>query len=460
MDFNVEKYNEDIIRETRNLVRIKSVKEPGKKGAPFGDGIRKSLDYTLDLCNKLGFKTKYLDGYLGYAEYGQGDDLVAILVHLDVVPEGNGWTKEPYGGEVIDGKMYGRGVNDDKGAAISSIYALKSIMDSGLKMNKRFRIIFGCDEEQGWEDIRYYLDHEEKPTCGFSPDGPFPIVNTEKGILRLKLKKDIGSQDSSNIRVISLVGGDRPNMVPEEATCLLKINKYTNSVKTYLNNFTEHNLEITENEDGISIRTKGKSAHGSEPYLGVNAIVKMISILTNLEDIDEDLYSFLNFIDSYIGSDVKGEKFKIDFQDEVSGFLTLNPGVLNYDGKSVHVTLDIRYPVTFKGDYIVSKITEKALKNNIEVELLEDKEPLFIDEDNPLIQKLKNAYERVTGNKAELISLKGGTYARAIDNAVAFGPIMPGKEDTAHQEDEYLEIDDLLISARIYAQAIYELNNN
>ncbi|MBG0763749.1 MAG: M20/M25/M40 family metallo-hydrolase, partial [Tissierellales bacterium] len=150
MDFNVEKYNEDIIRETRNLVRIKSVKEPGKKGAPFGDGIRKSLDYTLDLCNKLGFKTKNLDGYLGYAEYGQGDDLVAILVHLDVVPEGNGWTKEPYGGEVIDGKMYGRGVNDDKGAAISSIYALKSIMDSGLKMNKRFRIIFGCDEEQGW----------------------------------------------------------------------------------------------------------------------------------------------------------------------------------------------------------------------------------------------------------------------------------------------------------------------
>jgi succinyl-diaminopimelate desuccinylase len=186
----------------------------------------------------------------------------------------------------------------------------------------------------------------------------------------------------------------------------------------------------------------------------------MISILTNLKDIDEDLYSFLNFIDSYIGSDVKGEKFKIDFQDEVSGLLTLNLGVLNYDGKSVHVTLDIRYPVTFQGDYIVSKITEKALKNNIKVELLEDKEPLFIDEDNPLIQKLKNAYERVTGNKAELISLKGGTYARAIDNAVAFGPIMPGKEDTAHQEDEYLEIDDLLISAKIYAQAVYELNNN
>ncbi len=460
MNFDVEKYNEDIIRETRNLVKIKSVKEPGNKRAPFGKGIRKNLDYILNLCDNLGFKTKNLDGYIGYAEYGEGEELVAILVHLDVVPEGGGWTKDPYGGEIIEGKMYGRGVNDDKGAAVSSIYALKSIMDSGLKMNKRFRIIFGCDEEQGWEDIRYYLQNDEMPTCGFSPDGPFPIVNSEKGILRLELRKDLDEKDNSEIDIISLEGGERPNMVPEEAICLLKTNKYTKRVKTYLNSLEIENIDFSEKQEGLLIETKGKSAHGSEPYLGENAVIKMIDILINLKDIDKDLYNYIKFIKEYIGTEVKGESLGINFEDEISGFLTLNLGIIKYDKKSISSTLDIRYPVTFKEKDIVEKINKISSKNEVELVVLEDKEPLYIEEENPLIKKLAKAYEEITKQKAELISLKGGTYARAIENAVAFGPILPGKEDTAHQKDEYLEIEDLLISGRIYAQAIYELNKN
>jgi len=454
----VDKLRRSIILGTQELVNIKSVKEDGQKNAPFGPGIRKCLDRTLELCEELGFKTKDLDGYAGFCEYGQGDEMVAILVHLDVVPEGTGWTVEPFQSIEKDGRLYGRGSNDDKGAAVASIYALKAIKDSGIQMNKRFRIIFGCDEESGWDCMDYYLKNEEMPSCGFSPDGPFPIVNREKGILRIHLNKKMNIE---NNRIISLNGGQRPNMVPESCQCTIKANnQIIEDIKNYKEDNKDDKFEINIQDDLVHLKAFGLSAHGSEPYLGKNAVIKMLKLLNGIEDLDSSQGEFINFIVKYIGDELYGKSLDINHNDELSGDLTLNLGIFNLDEVQAKATLDIRYPVTAKGEHIINKIKEKADKYSIDVEVMEDKAPLYVSEDNPLIEKLSRAYETVMNEKAQLISLNGGTYSRAIKNCVAFGPLMPNKEDTAHQKDEYIEVEDLINSAKIYAQAIYELNKN
>ncbi len=216
----IDKKTDEIIKSTRELVRIKSVlEEPGDKGKPFGDGIREALDRSLEMGEGLGLRVKNLDGYAGYLEMGKGNGLAGILTHIDVVPEGSGWEYPPYSGEVISGKLYGRGSVDDKGPTVASMYALYAVMASGLPVRKRARLIIGTDEENKARGIKYYLEKEEKPIHGFSPDAMFPIINAEKGILRIELTCGYEkAAESGDIVLNVLTGGARINMVPDYAS--------------------------------------------------------------------------------------------------------------------------------------------------------------------------------------------------------------------------------------------------
>lgn len=188
----VENKKDEIINSTKELVKIKSVfKETNNSIKPFGEGIYKALDYTLKLGKRLGLKSDNVDGYAGYLEIGEGREMIGVLCHIDVVPEGPGWDYPPYKAQIHDGKLFGRGTLDDKGPTIASIFALKVIRESGLPVSKRARVIIGIDEETQARGIKYYLKNMEKPLCGFSPDAEFPVIFAEKGILRFRLTKKL-----------------------------------------------------------------------------------------------------------------------------------------------------------------------------------------------------------------------------------------------------------------------------
>ncbi|MCG0276560.1 MAG: Sapep family Mn(2+)-dependent dipeptidase, partial [Thermosediminibacteraceae bacterium] len=177
------KLNEEpLIKSVCEIIKIRSVEDAPAPGKPFGEGVARALEYALDLSRSFGFRTKNLDNYIGWAEWGEGAEMVGILVHLDVVPEGSGWTYPPFGGEIHDGKIYGRGAVDNKGPAMAALYALKTLKDAGVKFKRRVRVIFGTNEESGMKCIKYYLEHDEEPTMAFSPDAEYPIINGEKGI--------------------------------------------------------------------------------------------------------------------------------------------------------------------------------------------------------------------------------------------------------------------------------------
>jgi len=461
----VDSMKDDMIRATQELIRFKSLETTPDPGAPFGKEMKDCLDKTLEICSSLGMRTQNFDGYAGHAEYGEGDEIIGILVHVDVVPEGTGWTHDPYGGEVFNDRIYGRGTIDDKGPAVAAIYGLKAVMESGEKFNRRVRVIVGCDEESGrWACMKHYFKHAEMPMCGFSPDADFPIINSEKGILIFNLEKEFGKNEEScceGLKIKRIHGGSKVNMVPDYCECELEMKKdFTDRIQKtvdYMKDKLNAKLELVIEGSKCIIKSYGISAHGSTPEKGINAISQLISCVCKLPLCVSEQTAYINFLDEHIGMEVDGKSFGVAMSDEVSGKLAFNLGTMELTEEKGSIGINIRYPVTKTRNDVYDIIKEKTAAAGITVMEGSEKDPLYVPADNSMIKALQKVYEDVTGQKAELISIGGGTYARAIKNAVAFGPLFPGKEETAHQKDEYIEIEDLVKSAKIYAEAIYEL---
>lgn len=458
----IEGYKEDIVKSTCELVSIKSVETEPEEWKPFGTGVNDALQYYLDLAQKMGFETKNVDGYAGHVEYGDGEDIIGVLVHLDVVPEGDGWTHPPYGGEIHDNRIYGRGTIDNKGPAIASLYGLKAIKDMGIKLNKKIRIIAGLDEESGWECMKHYFESEEKPVCGFSPDAEFPIINSEMGILIFKMRMPFKESGKSGVAVKSIEGGNRPNMVPDYCEAVLEVVDVSAAAEIVrvLASFTEetgYDINMEKEGNKIILKSLGVSAHGSTPEKGKNAITQLIMFLNVLDLGEGDVAQYIGTLVRKIGTELDGKSLGIDFEDKVSGKLVFNLGQIKVNDTEGEVVINIRYPISYTADRIVSKLDKALDDTGVEVIDVSDNSPLYVDEDNFLIQKLMKVYEEEMGQEARLLSIGGGTYARAIDNAVAFGPLFPGQPELAHQKDEYIDIDHLIKITKIYQKAMCEL---
>lgn len=461
----VDSMKDDIIKSTQELVKIRSLESKPEPDAPFGREIKVCLDKALDICSSLGMKTENFGGYAGHAEYGEGEESIGILVHMDVVPEGSGWSHDPYGGEVVDGRIYGRGTSDDKGPAVAAIYGLKAVMESGEKFNRRVRIIIGCDEESGrWACMNHYFQHNEMPICGFSPDADFPIINSEKGILIFHLEKKFEKAEECScgaLVVKRIEGGNKVNMVPDYCECELEMKRdYVDRIQKtveYLKQKENAKLEAEFKGESCIIKSFGISAHGSTPEKGVNAISQLIHCICKLPLRVSEQTAYINFLDEHIGMETDGTSFGVAMSDEVSGKLVFNLGTINVTEEKGSIGINVRYPVTKTSSNVYDAIREKIAPADIKLVVGDGKDPLYVPADNFMVKALQKVYEDVTGEKAVLISIGGGTYARAIKNAVAFGPLFPGREETAHQKDEYMEVEDLIKSTKIYAEAIYEL---
>jgi len=446
-----------LIEATSEIIKIRSVKGNPLPGMPFGEGPAKALNYALNLAKSFGLETKNLDNYAGWAQWGQGDELLGILVHLDVVPEGSGWSHPPYGGEIHHGKLYGRGALDDKGPAMAALFALKALKDAGVKFSRRVRVIFGTDEESGCECMDYYLQHDEAPTMGFSPDANYPIINGEKGILNFSFATSFdGAKANNGAELLSFKGGHRPNMVPDFAEA--RISGDMNEIKAAIDGAkatVPGNFEVEQQGDEIVIKSYGISAHGSTPEKGKNACMLLAKLLGKVR-FAKPYSDFIEFLNDKIGLDTSGKGLGVDFKDDISGALTFNVGVIDCNEDNARVTVNIRYPIKYNGDKVIGQIRKNIPESYI-IENVWDSKPHYVPENSLIVQKLKEAYEKVTGEKAYCFSIGGGTYARMFENCVAFGPVFPGKPELAHQADEYIEVEDLLKNLRIYTHVIYEL---
>lgn len=433
-----EKLLNEIIGTTCSLININSVLDEStiKANKPFGEGVFKALDFMLSLANKMGFKTKNYDGYIGEIEYGEGEDF-GILCHLDTVPAGEGWNTDPFTATIIDNKIYGRGAVDDKTPAVLILYALYELKKQGVMPTKKIKLILGCDEETSWRCIDYYKENAKMPELGFSPDADFPIINVEKGIISFKIDFDFNLKE-----ILNLSGGSAVNVVPNKCEAVI-----LNSAKAQekLENQTAVSYALSKNN--ITLNAVGKSAHGSTPELGENAIKKIIFALKNIFENEtlSTIYSLL-FEESFL------DRLNLKLEDNVSGKLTLNVGTINLKDNTLSLLVDIRYPVTFDGEMVIEKM--KAAFSNAQVEAIKHHTPLYVEASCELIKKLQTAYTLVTNKEATLKAIGGGTYSRALKQAVAFGPHFDEDEDVVHMANEYISIDSLVKTYEIYKKAI------
>lgn len=451
----------EIIKSVQELIRIKSVKEQPLPGMPFGDGINNALMHTLNLASSLGFKTRNLDGYIGYAEYGQGDEVIGVIGHLDVVPEDSGWMFPPYEGRISDNKIYGRGAIDDKGPVIAALYGLKAVKESGLPIGKRIRVIFGTDEESGWRDVDYYLKNEVPPAEGFTVDGMFPVINAEKGSIYIQLTRDIARKSKGMISVKSIMSKGSPNTVPNLCTCELKLKDMAkimlkDTLELYCQN-SGLNMSIEESGDVHVITSKGLSCHGSMPWKGKNAISQLIAFISQFNLGQNDVADYIKFLAKYVCSGNDGAGFGIAGGDEISGSLSLNIGSISINEEKASAVINIRYPVTQSYEDIMARIKSAAEEKKIDVEVLSHRKSLLVEKDSRIVSVLLDSYKGVTGNDAYTMAISGQTYAKAFNNMVAFGPVFPDKDRSSHMPNECMDIDDLMMCTRIYARAVYEL---
>ena len=410
---------DDIVKNISEIIKFDSSQSAPAPDAPFGLGAKKALDYFLALAERLGFEIKNYDGYAGEVIFGRGEEF-AVLAHLDVVPAGGGWTKQPFGGEIdyTLGRIWGRGAIDDKGPAIIALFAMKALKDEGFVPNRKIKLIVGCNEENGWECIEYYKAHAHMPEEGISPDADFPVIYAEKGILQLKLKFKAKGDFSA------LKGGERANMVCDMCEAA--------------ENGKDPALYGVERVNG-KIISHGKSAHGSTPEKGVNAIPPVLS------------YLGLDEIRSLLFNDGFG---LLKLKDE-TGALTFSPNVISGGKGEIKVVCDVRYPATMPRESVLSLIDARGVK----YEILHEQAPLFNDKNCFLIKTLCGVYNEVTGRNCEPLAIGGGTYARALKCGAAFGPEEEGEENTVHQANEYITFEKIEKCFKIYKLALERLTS-
>lgn len=453
MDWQLEaeKRKDSIIKDLQELIAIPSVlSEEAAPEAPFGKDVKRALEWFLDKGAALGYTVKNVADVAGHIETGNGEELLGILGHVDVVPAGAGWTKDPFGGIVENGKLYGRGAIDDKGPTIAAWAALNLVKDAGFEFTKRVRLIIGTDEESGFRCVDRYFETEEMPTIGFAPDADFPIINAEKGIASLVLgMSSWQSQDALK----SFVAGSRTNMVPDlaEAAVAGSLAEWQPPFEEFL---AQHGVAGAAESLGAQVKltVHGKSAHAMEPEDGVNAGILLALFLK--ERLAGDGGRFTAFLVDHFYNDSRGRKLGLDFKDDVSGETTLNAGIIRFEqGIKASIEVSLRYSISYPFDDKISV----GMPEGFSLTVGSNSPPHYVDAADPFIQKLQSAYEKQTGDKAELLAIGGGTYARVLDKGVAFGMLFPGEKDVAHQRDEFVDIENLLKAVAIYAEAIYQL---
>ena len=457
----VSDHTHEITSNLSKLVRIISIEDPlsASEGQPFGKGCNEALEFILDLAKGMGLRTFNNDGYGGFAEWGDGDAVVCAFTHLDVVPEGTGWRYPPFGGVVSDGRVYGRGTVDNKGPAITCLYALKVLKELGLESKSRMRIYFGCCEENGMKDLPKYLDRFGSPDLGFVPDSQFPLAYCERGVFFLRAYADAIASDQ-NIRLVSFEGGKARNMVPDYAYARLEaknaiiIDRIISKFESYI---STSNAKITIRQSGlvIELMSFGVTAHANMPEEGINAVTQLAKLL-DVFDLNDRCGEIIRFIAQNIGDEINGGSLGIDLASETSS-LTFNLSTLSIKGGIFEAVTNIRFPAEFTPEYIY-EISQAAFKRlDIDLSIIDMLPAVLLDKESDYVQLLYKIYREITG-RSESMKVAGATYAKYIENVVPFGAIFPGTIDYCHQVDESVSIQELILCCEIYSHALYRLS--
>ena len=449
IDAFIEENRDALLRDLAALVAIPSVRADAGENAPFGPQVRCALDTALDMGRRFGLEVHDCDGYLGWAELpGQREEYIATIAHLDVVPAGNGWDTDPFRLVLRDGYAVGRGTADDKGPAVLTLYAAKFFREQGVTLPYSLRILLGCAEETGMEDVDYYLARQPQPVFCFTPDGEFPVGYGEKGHFGGAFTAQPGAG-----RVVWLKGGVAPNVVPDRAFALVRADAASLA--------DTDRVKVTAEGSLARITGYGKGGHASLPEGTVNAIGLVVDYLLEHDLCEPAERRFLE-LEKALLSVTDGSFADLACRDEVFTPLTCIGGTVLWEEGRVRQTIDIRYPTCITAQQIQQRLTAFAQTCGAGFEAETPAPPFYIAPDSDAIRTLVDTYNQVTGQNKKPFTMGGGTYARHFANAVSFGMEEPDEPTPdfvgpMHGANEGVPVERLFQSLKIYILALSRL---
>lgn len=456
----IDTHRQQMLDDIGLLCRINSEKSAYQVGKPYGEGPSRALAVALSRAEQYGFSINNYDNYVGTADLNDKEKQLDILAHLDIVPAGEGWmVTKPFEPLEKDGKIYGRGTADDKGPAIAALYAMRAVKELGIPLSKNVRLILGTDEECGSSDILHYYDVEEEAPMTFSPDGSFPVVNIEKGSLSGHFTGEFTASEALP-RVISIHAGTKVNVVPGKAYAVFEglDDNLVREVGVKVEKETGVSFEIKGMNETLEITAIGDGAHASTPREGKNALTALLLLIKKLPFADCGQLKALHSLEElFPWNDTSGIALGIAMADELSGDLTLAFDLLEVTAGTLDGTFDSRCPICSNEGNVLEPVRTKLSERGLTLTNEAMRPSHHVDGDSEFVRTLLNAYEIYTGKKGGCESMGGGTYVHDLKNGVAFGASMPGTDNHMHGADEYAVIDELLTSAKIFAQVIVDL---
>ncbi|MBO7710978.1 MAG: Sapep family Mn(2+)-dependent dipeptidase [Lachnospiraceae bacterium] len=461
IDAWIDSKQDEMIADLMSLIRIDSQKGEAAPGKPFGEGPAQVLDAAMEMMARYGLKVTDYDHYVVTGDYGTGEKELDILAHLDVVPVSKDWTvTEPFEPVIRDGRVYGRGSIDDKGPAVAALYAIRAVKELGIPLGKSLRLILGSDEECGSSDLDHYYAIEKEAPSTFTPDASFPLINLEKARLAKKFSCECAGEEALSPRVVSFTAGSKVNVVPTTAEAVFAglDEQVLQEAAKKAGCCAEVSFTVTAKADGVHVFAKGQAAHASTPQLGRNAITAMLALIGSLELADcASARALKGLARLYPCCDTCGEALGVKMSDETSGALTMNLGILNLEDGILCGEFDVRAPLCATDGNLTEVLREQFAGIGMTMEEGKMTPAHYVPADSALVKTLLDSYEKYFGVRGEPLAIGGGTYVHDLERGVAFGVEVEGIDNHMHGDDEFIDIDILVRSAKIFADAIVNI---
>lgn len=417
----IKEYETIILTDLQQLISFRTVSEENKE-------LREGLDWFLRRAANMGFSVfKTTTNDVGVVEAGQGEEILGILVHLDVVDAGDPlkWRFPPFEGTIAEGSIWGRGAMDDKGAAIICLYGMKALLDLGVVFHKKIRLIIGTSEEGTWTDMQNFKNEFRSPDYGFTPDGDFPIYNMENGYTDVVLLFD-EAESREELTEFDVYAGKSANTIPSRATLIL---------------------------DGVRQTFDGISAHSSTPELGDNAILKLCA--------QETGFHFCRFINEILACDIYGDGLDLKgdescWEGQNPGLTRVAPTILRKAGDKVLLNINIRQNPSLSKQDIEEAFHKFSGEYQYEFSIPVYQEAMRVNSKRKPFAVMAQTYED-WGYKNRFIAAAGTSYAKAMKDIVTWGPCFPEDLSCAHQENERIGLRSLFRAMGIYTDYMYRI---